>query len=859
MKEQLIKAWKFYEALGFKLLPLALEIDGKGKKQVKKGFQFPLWKRKTFSVFDIKDGHNTLAVITGEPSDLFVIDIDIKEKVNGLSYLKKQGVSYPEDTPRAQTQSNGLHLFFRYPKHLEEIISTTSSKPKFGIDIRGANGLIFLPPSKVAGGGTYSWIRKPSKENLRPLPKDLEALLIKTFSGKDSETELDHESKKPSKKQQQVWQEALQTYARDYTVGQRSEKDFYLAITGLKFRIPDITIREALQSLPNAKANDRGQGPSYLDRTLNKARDEVASSLLTLAYSQPDPPSNPDNVDRLPHTDRGNCLRMVQWFGRDLLYCENLGHWFVWNGKYFDGRSNLAVYDYVSKTIDRIEHTVWKLKSQSSARMESMVRLAKAHPEIRVMTRDLDENPLLFNANNGTIDLKTGVRHPFSRVHQISKISPINYQPEAACPLFERFIHEIMNQDEEMVRFVQKAIGYSLTGLISEHCLFILYGTGANGKTTFINIMRHIFGDYGKKIMASLLLVNKNELHPTYIADLYGARFVEAGEIDRGRQFAESFVKSITGGDTMVARRLYQETFEFNPTHKIFLATNHLPTIKGQEHGIWRRIKMMPFTVLISDDKRDPDLLQKLIQESEGILAWAVRGCLLWQKEGLEPPRASQLLKREYREDMDNLHDFLTEKCFIHDSVKITTKELYDAYQDFCDTYHVSPVKQRTFGMMLRERGFRSWRTKQARGWLGLRLLAEGENLLSETKAGSDRENSAGDTTSENLSLLYSPPSSSLYSVQSNLYMSPVTKGTLNKGTFSEEEMVKFISELKLLSPSTCYSYKRITGLEIDDAWRQNPGDIYTLFELWGDTTNVNQFEEKAQKLLKNLEKKREN
>ncbi len=741
MKQTLIKAWKYYEAKGFKLAPVALEINAKGKKVSKKGCAFPRWKQRTYSVYDLKDGHNTLAVITGEPSDLFVIDIDINEKANGLDYLKKHNVSFPEDTPRAQTQSDGLHLFFRYPKHLENIISTTRAKPKFGIDIRGADGLIFLPPSQVDGGGAYKWIKPPNKSNLKPLPKDLEELLIKTFSIPKSETKGEKDAaepdekpackkvKKPTKKQQLVWDKAVQAHQSGYASGNRSDKDYALAITGLKFYIPEDSIIAALKELSNAKSRDKGQGQQYIRRTLAKARLEIKSNVS----SDGKPPIvDQTKRDTYPFTDYGNAKRMVDWFGKELLYCDTLSQWYFWDGKRYQIDRERKRVHYAKKTMLAIENPVWQIKSQSRTRLESMVSLARDEKAIITHSDDLNGNIMLLNVQNGTVDLTTGKLYPHTRSHKITKLANTYYDPKATCPRFMSFLDQIQNKNEEMIHFIQRAIGYGISGSTQEQCLFYLKGQGSNGKSTLLDIISWILNDYSQQADPSLLIANKYETHPTGLADLYGARFVVTSEPDKNRNFDESRIKMLTGEKRLKARFMRQDNFEFNTTHTFFLMANNYQRTSSVEEAFWRRFIMVPFPVSIPDHLKDRKLSEKFIHEAPGILAWAVRGCLLWQKEGLKPPSASRAMKEEYQDDMNILSEFFKTCCIVHKKAKCTTKALYEAYTDFCEKNSDNPIKKRTFGIALREHGYQSWRSGTSRGWIGLRLIENNEPLFSE-------------------------------------------------------------------------------------------------------------------------------
>jgi putative DNA primase/helicase len=263
-----------------------------------------------------------------------------------------------------------------------------------------------------------------------------------------------------------------------------------------------------------------------------------------------------------------------------------------------------------------------------------------------------------------------------------------------------------MGGNARLIAFLQRTVGHTLTGLTSEQVLFLLYGTGANGKTTFLEALRALLGDYARQTDFSSFLTQKTDRIRNDIARLAGARFVSAVEVQEGRALAEVIVKQLTGGDSVTARFLFKEFFEFVPQGKIYLAANHKPVIKGTDLGIWRRIVLVPFTVTIPPERQDKKLLEKLKAELPGILAWSVRGCLAWQKHGLEVPQEVQYATESYRDEMDVLKDFLTECCFEHPTAWVTAKALYQAYREWCERNGLRPLDQRDFGLRLTERCF---------------------------------------------------------------------------------------------------------------------------------------------------------
>lgn len=281
---------------------------------------------------------------------------------------------------------------------------------------------------------------------------------------------------------------------------------------------------------------------------------------------------------------------------------------------------------------------------------------------------------------------------------------------------------QIFNNDFDLIHFIQKAMGYALSGDVSEQCLFILWGTGANGKSTFLNVLQYLFGDYACNTMIETF-TKKNSEQSNDLARLKGARLVTTSEIEQGKPMSESLIKTVTGEDDITARFLYGEYFSFKPTFKIFMATNHKPKIRGADNGIWRRIKMIPFTVTIPAEQRDKKLTEKLIAENSGILNWLIDGYALWVKEGLNnEPKAVTEANDEYRFDMDAVGTFISECFEIDASLKwrLHTKILYDTYLKWCIKNNERAMSQKWLGMRMQEKGFKRMATNGQRVWLGL-------------------------------------------------------------------------------------------------------------------------------------------
>jgi putative DNA primase/helicase len=322
-----------------------------------------------------------------------------------------------------------------------------------------------------------------------------------------------------------------------------------------------------------------------------------------------------------------------------------------------------------------------------------------------VRPEDLDADPWLFNCANGTLELKTGLLRPHRREDLLTKVSPVEYDPSARCGLWLEFLRWAMKDDEGMVAYLQRVAGYCLTADVSEQCLWFFHGAGANGKSTFLTTLLAMLGDYGAQGAPGLLAQKGGEAHPTEQADLHGRRLVAVIETEEGKRLAEATLKQLAGGDRIKARKMRQDFWEFEPTHKFFLAANHKPVIRGTDHAVWRRIKLVPFTATVAEHEKDRDLPKKLRAELSGILAWAVRGCLAWRRDGLQEPEAVTRATRQYRGDQDTVEGFLHACCLQHPSAKAKSSLLFDAYVEFSGD---KLLTSKAFGDRLREKGFES-------------------------------------------------------------------------------------------------------------------------------------------------------
>ena len=433
---------------------------------------------------------------------------------------------------------------------------------------------------------------------------------------------------------------------------------------------------------------------------------------------------------RAPLTDLGN----AECFARDhvhgLRFVPGVG-WLGWDGRRWprdeDGASMRAAKVTARsrrREGDELEADEaqkvykWATASEAAPRLKNMVSLAESEEPLIARVEQLDVDPMLFNAQNGSVDLRTGELRSHRREDMHTKLAPVAFDPEARCPTFEQFLAEVV-PDEEVRLYLQMAVGYSLTGDTREQCLFILEGSGANGKSVFLETASTLLGDYARHVDPSTFMDGRGRGVRSDLARLRGARFVVGAEIERGARFAEVLVKQMTGGDKIVAAELYRGEFEFRPTFKVWLAANALPEILGTDHAVWRRIRRVPFPIKI--ERPDKTLPQKLRNELPGILNWAVAGCLAWQRDGgLGVPEAIRTATQEYRSSQDSVRLFLQEECRLDAEARVNPTALRGAYEAFCKRRGLHAVDQRTFAASLASHGLSRHKSGASRSWRGI-------------------------------------------------------------------------------------------------------------------------------------------
>lgn len=446
-------------------------------------------------------------------------------------------------------------------------------------------------------------------------------------------------------------------------------------------------------------------------------------------------------LNNLHTTDTGNAYGFALLYGDDFRYDWNRKRWVYWNGVRWEAdsydsatqaikkmaKSRLAAAALIEDDDKRKKMVKWALSSEARYRLKGALELAQSEPPFPASTEQFDKDSYLFGCANGVINLRTGEFRQGLRDDYIMKSTNLTYNPTAECPRWIQFLDEVFLGNTELIDFIHRAIGYSLTGDISEQCLFICYGTGWNGKSKFLIILRDLLGDYAKNTPFSTFASRYRDTATNDLATLAGVRIVTSSEISEGQGLNEARVKAMTGGDPITARFLYGEYFDYIPAYKVWLAVNHKPNIRGTDEGIWRRIRLIPFEVSFKANP-DPYIEDKLKSEIEGIFRWAIDGCLKWQNERLEMVEKVADATNEYRIESDIILQFLSDCTIETDDAKVKASDLYKAFEAWCTESGEESITRTAFGRRMNEKGYVKVK-KQYVHYVGIGLLDSFETV----------------------------------------------------------------------------------------------------------------------------------
>lgn len=457
-------------------------------------------------------------------------------------------------------------------------------------------------------------------------------------------------------------------------------------------------------------------------------------------------------------TDAGNAECMAFLFADHFRYCHTRGKWLYWNEARWkvdvDGEAQRAALQVarerqraaltIEDTDRKLQAIKWGISSESTSRIGAMLEMAKSFRQFATTVELYDADPLLAGVENGTLDFRVGRMRPAERDEYLTMQLGTRADKAATAPRWEQFLWEVFAGDQELIDYVQRAVGYSLTGDTSEHVLFLCHGSGANGKSVFLEILTLLLGDYAANTPFDTFDAGKRGEATNDLAALKGKRLVTVIETEEDRRLAEARVKAVTGQDAVSCRFLYREFFTYRPQFKIWMAMNHKPIIRGTDRGIWRRVKLIPFTQSF-EGREDRHLTEKLRAELSGILNWAITGFAAWLTQGLGAASAVEQATAEYRQESDLVGQWIEECTLQVPDAELSTKEAYTSYREWCQSYGHRELTVTAFGRSLKEKGYQKGSDGKQRYYIGIQLTRPLTGLTSLT-------GSSGNSPKENLS-----------------------------------------------------------------------------------------------------------
>lgn len=675
---------------GYSIIPCGSGSDKKGPLCRWADFQhrrasedeLAAWRRKNPA---------TWALVTGEVSGIAIVDFDGSE---GMKTLKSWSIE-----PNVLTPRGGAHVYVKHPGFRVATLNSKGAKElgtRFpGVDIKGDGGYaIFCGRSSH---GEYN-CRSLEPYDWSDLPKD-----FRQFLESRNEDAVTIASAGPERSLADV---ILHKYIREATEGNRNCTGFELAC---QLRDKGIPQPEAESRLLEYARSVPGSGYTVAEAlaSVRQAYSRQAREPWSSAGAVPETSRKPTDF---PLTDLGNAERLIAAYGEGLRFDVDSGKWLIWTGKRWEYDYTGQIFRRAAKVIRGLYKKLPQLDktqadavykhiktSESQPRLAAMVNLAEKLEGVAVRTSELDQDPWLLNCLNGTLDLRTGTLRPHCREDLITRLVPVEYYPHAAAPRWERFLREVFRQDAELISFVQRTAGYCLTGSTREQCIFVLYGKGSNGKSVFTETLRRVLGDYAGSTPVATF-TDRRESNTADLASLVGKRLVTATEAEDGHAFAESLLKTVTGGDPVTCRHLYREHFTYTPQFKVLISTNSVPYVRSQDYAMMRRFKLIPFRQRFwaardgREPVRDEGLLDKLLAEKGGILAWAVQGCLDWQRTGLAEPDSVRAEVEGYFDACDPLGEFIESECILQPGARTATADLWRAYCSWCESQGREPA-----------------------------------------------------------------------------------------------------------------------------------------------------------------------
>jgi putative DNA primase/helicase len=681
---------KMYAREGFQVLPLVEAGKHPDGLLVPHAFKQATSDLSQIEQWWQKSPHANIGIRCGRQTGIFVLDIDPRNggKRTFDRLIKKHGELPP--TLMARTGGGGWHYFFKYESGLSSTLGP-------GIDVK-KDGYVVAAPSLHPSGGHYLL------SSLETPIADAPAWVVEESKRAREQLRTTKKSKTPD------------------TISEGGRNDYLTSYAGRLRR--DGATQDELEAALLIRNREYCQPPL--------PEEEVRTIARSVASYEP----AKDTEALSTYTDYHNARRLFDAYRTRLRYIDGIG-WYVWDGQRwaldksrrhhaFAQRAALSIKDEIHAGMDADARKAllrWAAQSQDSRRINGMI--SEARPMFAARAERFDQQPMLLNVLNGTVDLATGELREHKRQDLLTQLAPVEYNPAAKAPRWRRFMREIL-PDVDTRAVVQRALGYSLTGDTREQVVFIPWGSGSNGKSTLLTAIREILGDYFQEAPPGFVKVKRFDGHPAELMLVKTRRVVAVIEQSERTQLNVELLKLLTGGEQVTARHMYREFEQFKMTAKVWLRYNEKPVIRETDYATWRRVRLIPFTQTFSGKSKDPYLDAKLREEYSGILNWLIEGCIAWQREGLGDAPEIEEATENYRRESDLLALFIEECCEEDPQAWTPSHTLWSAWEAWCKSSGLHPGNALSFSKALSSSGYSPTRErhhgKQERGVAGLRV-----------------------------------------------------------------------------------------------------------------------------------------
>jgi putative DNA primase/helicase len=688
-----------------------------------------------------------IGIRMGAESGAWTLDPDAPKEPGGIdgrqswADLQQKHGAAPH-THTHNTPGGGQHLLFKYRAD-RPITNREGGLAKLGINVRGEGGYIIAPPSINADGKAYEIADALDFFNFADAPNWLYDLILTKPAIPEQAAARAHPPTRNGNSSHRQYAEAALRGECDRVAGALHDRNIELNNAALKLgtlvAAGELTEGEVIGPLYDAAVGNglvAEDGPRAAMATINSGLKKGLQEPRVIPDSNYKPNGGADYSKRegcgetLAYSDEVLAQNFIDKHVADLRYTALWGQWLIWDDRRWAPDDRLATFSFV-------RHLCYEQARKAESRdakniasggtVAAIERLARADQRIAVTVNEWDADPWLLNTPSGTVNLQTGEMRKHNPDDKLTKVTGAAPDLNCPIPLWTGLLATVTGGNSDLIAYLQRMAGYSLTGSTREHAMFFLYGTGANGKSTFLNAITACADEYHRVAPIETFTASNTERHPTELAGLRGARLVTAVETEEGRRWDESKIKALTGGDTISARFMRQDFFQYAPQFKLIIAGNHKPGLRSVDEAIRRRLNLIPFTVTIPPAARDPEFPDKLKVELPGILAWMIDGCRAWQQQGLAPPQVVTEATAAYLESEDAISAWLDECCRRDPNSFATSTHLFVSWNQWATKNGEHAGTTKKLVSALESKGFQPHRKNSGRGFVGLRVLPEYE------------------------------------------------------------------------------------------------------------------------------------